>query len=141
MKAKIVVDTCVLIAALRSKRGASYKLFKLIGQGAFDISLSVPLVFEYESAAKKIARSVRLKYTEIDDILNYLCSVAEHHRIHFLWRPFLRDPNDDMVLELAVECGANFIVTYNLKDFEGIANFGVVAVTPQEFLHRIGELR
>ena len=141
MKAKIVVDTCVLIAALRSKRGASYKLFKLIGQGTFDISLSVPLVFEYESAAKKIARSVGLKYTEIDDILNYLCSVAEHHRIHFLWRPFLRDPNDDMVLELAVECGASFIVTYNLKDFKGIANFGVVAVTPQEFLHRIGELR
>jgi putative PIN family toxin of toxin-antitoxin system len=139
MKPKIVLDTCVFVAALRSKKGASHRLLKLIGQGSFDISLSVPLVFEYESAGKRIARSVGLKHSDIDDIIDYLCSVAEHHRIHFLWRPFLRDPSDDMVLELAVESGASYIVTFNLKDFEGIKDFGVSAVAPQVFLHMIGE--
>jgi putative PIN family toxin of toxin-antitoxin system len=140
MKTKIVIDTCVLVAALRSKRGASHKLFTIIGKGNFDISMSVPLIFEYESAARKMARSVGLRYSDIDDILDYICSVAEHHRIHFLWRPFLRDPADDMVLELAVESRASYIVTYNLKDFEGISIFGISAVTPREFLHKIGEL-
>jgi predicted nucleic acid-binding protein len=111
----------------------------LIGQGIVNLSLSVPLVFEYESAGKKAARTVGLKHSDINDIIDYLCSVAEHHKIHFLWRPFLRDPSDDMVLELAVESGASYIVTFNLKDFEGISGFGVSAVTPQEFISMIGE--
>jgi putative PIN family toxin of toxin-antitoxin system len=139
MKPKIVLDTCVFVAGLLSKKGASHRLLRLIGQGGFNVGLSVPLVFEYESAGKKIARSAGLKHSDIDDVIDYLCSVAEHHKIHFLWRPFLRDPSDDMVLELAVEGGAGYIVTFNLKDFAGIEDFGVSAVTPQEFLRMIGE--
>lgn len=82
-----------------------------------------------------------LRYSDIDDILDYMCAVGEHREIFYLWRPFLRDPSDDMVLELAVESECDFIVTYNTRDFEGIGQFGVMAITPQQLLLRIGEKR
>ena len=65
-------------------------------------------------------------------------SIAE---IFFLWRPFLKDPKDDMVLELAVEAEVEYIVTHNLKDFNGVEHFGIKAITPKEFLQIIGEIR
>jgi len=100
----------------------------------------VPLVLEYESATKRISRSIALRHSDIDDVLDYLCSVAEHRKIHFLWRPFLRDTSDDMVLELAVESESDYIVTHNIGDFAGIKRFGLQAITPREFLREIGEL-
>ena len=63
-----------------------------------------------------------------------------HRRIFFLWRPFLKDPKDDMVLELAVEAEVEYIVTHNLKDFHGAEHFGIKAITPKEFLRKIGEI-
>jgi putative PIN family toxin of toxin-antitoxin system len=138
---RIVLDTCVLVSALRSNRGASFQLLKLVGRGHFELSVSVPLVLEYESATKRISRSVGLKHSDLDDIIDYLCKVAEHRQIHFLWRPFLRDPIDDMVLELAVESESDYIVTHNMRDFAGITRFGVEAITPGGFLREIGELQ
>ncbi|MCI0332101.1 MAG: PIN domain-containing protein [Planctomycetes bacterium] len=79
-----------------------------------------------------------LTYQDIDWTLDYLCSVAGLHDVFYLWRPFLPDPEDDMLLELAVEAGCNRIVTYNLKDFDGIDQFGLRAVRPNEFLTEIG---
>lgn len=73
-------------------------------------------------------------------ILDYLCAVGHPRRIHFLWRPFLRDPGDDMVLELAVAAGCGFIVTFNTRDFAGSEQFGALAVTPRQFLAVIGAL-
>jgi putative PIN family toxin of toxin-antitoxin system len=137
---RIVVDTNVLVAALKSRRGASFRLVTLIGRGRFEICVSVPLVLEYESAAKRVSRSVGLRHSDVDDILNYLCSVAERRRIHFLWRPFLQDPNDDMLLELAVESESDYIVTFNVRDFAGIKQFGVAPIRPGDFLKKIGEL-
>jgi predicted nucleic acid-binding protein len=69
-----------------------------------------------------------------------LCSVANRRKVYYLWRPFLRDPKDDMVLELAVSAGCEIIVTYNKDDFEGVGQFGVRVMTAQEFLQKIGEL-
>ncbi|MEP6836253.1 MAG: PIN domain-containing protein [Gemmatimonas sp.] len=68
----------------------------------------------------------------------FLCSVAHHRQIYFLWRPFLRDPNDDMVLEVAVEAQCTYIVTFNLRDFVGIEQFGLQAITPGQFLALLG---
>jgi predicted nucleic acid-binding protein len=121
--------------------GASFRVLDLIGKGRFTICIAVPLILEYESAAKRLSRSTGLRHSDIDDILDYICSVAERREIFYLWRPFLRDPSDDMVLELAVESDANLIVTHNLRDFAGIEQFGLSAVTPQDFLLRIGVLR
>lgn len=138
---QIVLDTNVLITALRSSLGASYKLLTLIGQtNKFEINLSVPLVLEYEEVAKRLSKDIGLSHEDIDDILDYLCAVANKHDIFFLWRPFLRDPKDDMVLELAVEANCDFIVTYNEKDFSGVETFGLTVISPKTFLQQIGAL-
>lgn len=66
--------------------------------------------------------------------------MATSHPIFFLWRPFLRDPKDDMILELAVKAGCEFIITYNVRDFAGVEQFGIQVVEPGAFLQRIGAL-
>jgi putative PIN family toxin of toxin-antitoxin system len=137
---QIVIDTNVFIAALRSRRGASHKLLLLIRSGKFEINISVPLVLEYEDAAKRFIQNIPLTKQDIDNILDYLCTVANRKKIYYLWRPFLKDPKDDMVLELAVAASCDFIVTYNKRDFQGVERFGIKVVTPGEFLEKIGEL-
>lgn len=134
---RIVLDTCVFVSALRSRRGASYELLKRVGTGAFEIALSVPLVIEYEDAGKRRSEETGLTEADIDDVLDYLCSVAHLQEIHFLWRPALKDPRDDHVLELAVEAAAETIVTHNLKDFAAASHFGVTVMSPGEFLESI----
>jgi len=137
---QIVIDTNVFVASLRSQYGASYKLFMLLGSGKFEANLSVPLAIEYEEAAKALIGKTALKTRDIDDILDYVCSVANRRKIFYLWRPFLKDPEDDMVLELAVSAGCDVIVTYNKIDFQGVEQFGIRALTAKEFLKEIGEL-
>lgn len=136
----VVLDTNVLVSTLRSRKGASFKVVSQIGRDSFQLSISVPLVLEYESAAKRVSKLVGLTYSDIDDIVDYICKVAEHSDIYYLWRPFLKDPKDDMVLEVAVESESEFIVTHNVRDFAGIAQFGLQAITPKQLLERIGEL-
>jgi putative PIN family toxin of toxin-antitoxin system len=138
---QIVIDTNVFIAALRSRRGASHKLLRLIDSGKFQVNISMPLALEYEDAAKRMIGELSLNAHDIDDIINYICRIANRRNIFYLWRPFLKDPKDDMVLELAVAGQCNSIVTFNIKDFEGIDQFGVRAMTPTQFLDKIGELK
>jgi putative PIN family toxin of toxin-antitoxin system len=138
---EIVIDTNVFYAGLRSQLGAAHQLLREIGRNrAFRIHLSVPLVLEYEEVARRHARSLGLTHNDIDDILDYFCSVAGLHEVFYLWRPFLLDPDDDMILELAVEARCNRIITFNLKGFAGIEQFDVKPVRPSEFLKEIGVL-
>jgi putative PIN family toxin of toxin-antitoxin system len=140
MGPRIVIDTNVLVSALRSRRGASHSLLMLVGGKGFEVALSVPLVLEYEDAAKRMSEAAGLTHEEVDDIIDYLCSVAHHQEIHFLWRPVLRDAHDDHVLEVAVEARCGIIVTHNVRDFAGSERFGIEAVSPGEFLRKIGGL-
>lgn len=135
-----MIDTNVFIAALRSQYGASYRLLMLLESRRFDIALSVPLAAEYEQAAKQLLGKGALTARDIDDILDYVCSVAERKEIYYLWRPFLKDSKDDMVLELAVAAGCEIIVSYNKGDFAGVEQFGIRVLTAHEFLREIGEL-
>ena len=137
----IVIDTNVIYAALRSKRGASSKLLSLVGAEKFEIHLSVPLILEYEDVTLRQEIPSEVTQDVIKDILDSLCALGHHHDIHFLWRPYLHDPADEFVLELAVAAQAEFIVTYNKKDFQGSHEFGIEVVTPKEFLERIGEIK
>ncbi len=140
MPPRIVMDTNVLVSALRSDGGASFRLLSLIDSKLFTLAVSVPLVLEYEAAAKADRKANGLSGADIDDLIDYICRRAEHYKVYYLWRPFLRDPKDDMVLELAVTSNAARIVTYNRRDFRGTDQFGITADTPREFLHQIGEL-
>ena len=73
--------------------------------------------------------------------IDTLCSMAHHHKIYFIWRPFLTDPNDELVLELAVSAQCEYIVTHNIGDFKGCDKFGIQAITPKEFLQIIREVK
>lgn len=138
---QVVLDTNVIISALRSQRGASYKLLMLVGRADFEINLSVAVLLEYEDAAKRLLGQISLTENDIDNILDYLCGMAHQQEIFFLWRPFLKDPKDDMILELAVAAQCETIISYNKKDFVGVEQFGLQVMTPKEFLEKIGELK
>ena len=137
---QVVLDTNVLVAALRSRRGASHRLLRLIGDPRWQINLSVPLLLEYEDVLKRADVGHPLTPEEVDDVLNFLCASASLREIFYLWRPVLPDAKDDFVLELAVESGCEYIVTFNTKDFVGVEKFGVSAIRPQEFLRKLGEV-
>lgn len=134
----VVLDTNVLVAALRSKNGASFQLLRMVGTRApFQPCLSVPLVLEYEAALRK---SLGAEDERIDPVLDYLCQVSDLREIFFLWRPFLRDPGDEMVLEVAVSAQASVIVTHNVRDFDGVeTRFGIRVLTPGDFLMEVRE--
>ncbi len=138
---QVVMDTNVLISALRSKLGPSFALLSLIGTDKFDINLSVPLVLEYEQVAKRSRWKNKPSWTHVSHILDYICCVGRKQKIYFLWRPRERDPKDDMVLEVAVAGGCDYIVTYNKRDFAEAKSFGLKLLTPKEFLKKIGELK
>ena len=138
-KLKIVIDTNVIVSALKSRNGFSFKLLSMIDDERFRIVISVPLIFEYEDVLRRNKSQIKLSFSEINDILNYICLIGEQKQIFFLWRPFLKDPKDDMILELAVESECDYIVTFNKKDFKNIEKFNLRTVTPKEFLKIIGE--
>ncbi|ESA35556.1 protein domain protein [Leptolyngbya sp. Heron Island J] len=137
---EIVIDTNVIIAGLRSRNGSAFRLLEIVGSGQFNIHLSVPLVLEYEEVLLRQLPNLTIKASDIQNFIDFHCAVASHHQIFFLWRPYLRDPKDDMELELAVKAECDSVVTYNTRDFAGIEQFGISAITPAEFLDSIGAL-
>lgn len=137
---KIIIDTNVFIAALRSKRGASYLLLSLLDSGKFIVNISVPLILEYEDVAKRQLNDLSLTEQDITAIVDYICHIAVHQPIFYLWRPVLRDAKDDMVLEVAVAATCEYIVTFNVRDFVGSEQFGIQIVPPKVFLQQIGVL-
>lgn len=118
-----------------SKNGASNAILGYVGTEAMRYALSVPLVLEYESVAKRHVGG-KISYTarEIDELLDFICAYGEFQNIYYLWRPILNDPKDDMVLELAVNAGCEAIVTHNAKDFTPSSRFGIVILSPQDYL-------
>jgi putative PIN family toxin of toxin-antitoxin system len=141
MPIQIVIDTNVILAGLRSPRGASYQVLSLLGRGYFDAHISVPLVLEYESVALRHLGDLPISSGDGNDFLNYVCRVSVAHEIYYIWRPFLSDPDDDMILEVAVVSSAAAIVTFNKHDFHGCERFGLRLLTPAELLQEIGVLK
>jgi putative PIN family toxin of toxin-antitoxin system len=129
----IVIDTNVMVAGLRSRRGSAFRLLTLVGTRQFAIHLSVPLVLEYEEVLLRELPHLQVPRTVVEDGLDFHCTVAVRHQIFFLWRPYLPDPSDDMLLELAVAAQCHFIVTYNIRDFVSIERFALQAVEPGAF--------
>ncbi len=132
----IVLDTSVLVAAVRSRQGASQQLLRRLPSPRFTLALSVALYTEWQAVLTRPEHlPPGMDAERMQGFLRYLASIAHLQDVHYLWRPFLRDPDDDMVLECAVASGSRYIVTHNLKDFRGADTLGVRAVTPADFLH------
>lgn len=130
---RVVIDTNVVVAALLSRDGASFHLLAMLGTGTtIRPCISVPLLLEYESA---LTRKLGVDDARIGPVLDYLCEASERKEIYFLWRPFLRDPGDEMVLEVAVGAGVSTIITHNERDFTGVQEqFGIRIATPGQIL-------
>ena len=135
---KVVFDTNVLVAAARSTQGASFALVSSIPSPEFQTCLSVGLYAEWQEV---LTRPENLPPgrtpAEVLAYLRYLAGQSHLQEIHFLWRPFLSDADDDMVLELAFAANCRYLVTHNVKDFHGAEQLGVTAITPRDFLNLI----
>ena len=132
-----VIDTCVLLSALRSNLGASFAILRAVRRGDIRMALSVALAIEYESVALRPGLVPALTAAEIRIVLDVLCGLAHPQKIFYTWRPFLPDPGDDLVLELAAAAGCTFIVTHHLPDFKGSDSLGVRTITPAQALNLI----
>lgn len=141
---RLVLDTSVIVAATRSDAGASRQLLIAALESRFELLLSVPLVLEYEAVLKRpeqIAVS-RATVQDIDRLLDALIAVSMPVHRAFHWRPLLRDADDEMVLEAAMNGNADLLVTFNKRDFQPIAsNLRIALATPREALKLIKEER
>ncbi len=137
---QIVVDTSVLVAGLRSDQGAAFRLLTLLNDRRWQLNVSVPLVLEYEAVLKRSQHGDFLTGTEVDRWVDDICEISNLRTVFYQWRPIARDADDDFVVDLAVECQADFIVTYNLRDLQPAMQFGIEVVTPKTFLQIAGEL-
>ena len=131
---RVIIDTNVLVSALRSQRGASFLLLQKLGTLLFQPIISPPLCLEYEDVLRRPGLIAGVTEQDIGDFLDYILSECLECRIHFLWRPHLPDPKDDLILELALAGNAPFIITHNIRDFRGVESLGIRAVTPDQFL-------
>lgn len=129
-----VIDTNVIVAGLRSRQGYSFELIQRMYAGEFQPIVSVPLVFEYESLLTKIFVPQVYSGEDIEGVVDSLCSIAKKQDIYYLWRPMLKDPYDDHILELALAAGCKNIVTYNLKDFINVEDLGIRVIKPYDFI-------
>ncbi len=130
----IVFDTNVIISALKSAKGASFRLLPLIRAGVLRPAVTAPLIFEYDDVASRPGILSHLSSAEISSFLDWFVSVSSQHKVHFLWRPLLRDPKDDLVLEAAVAASADYVVTFNTSDFDRASSLGVRVITPLQLL-------
>lgn len=137
---RLVLDTCVLVAAMRSPKGASRAVLNAALDGLFEFVLSTAMVLEYESVLtrnEQIAAS-GVSTKDVGTLLDTLCELCIEAVSDWQWRPQLRDADDELVLEAAVNGHADAIVTFNRSDFlPGSQQFGIEVLTPGEALARM----
>ena len=133
----IALDTNVFISALRSRRGASFAILRQIGESWVPL-ISVPLILEYEAVGKRETARLQIAESTVEAIIRAFCFAGRETDVYFRLRPFLPDPGDEFLLELAVAGRADAIVTHNVRHFAGAERFGVRVMTPREFLRTIG---
>jgi putative PIN family toxin of toxin-antitoxin system len=133
------VDTDVIVAAMRSPGGASAAILREVRQGKVTLLVNVSLAMEYEAVCSESEHCVAAGLSErkVEIFLDAVLAMAEPVKTHFLWRPQLRDPGDEMVLETAVNGQADALVTFNVRDFGTVpARFGIEVMVPREAMER-----
>ena len=140
---RVVFDTCVWVAAIRSRRGASFALLTEISHKRFQFGISVPLFLEHKAKLLETSAKLqtRLNQKQIAAILSALAFYGTEVSIYYRLRPNLKDENDNMVFECAANFGASTIITHNIKDFLNpeLAAYDIQILTPGDFIKRIGD--
>ncbi len=139
---RVVLDTSIVVAGLRSRLGASNRVLEFVARGRLTPVVTTALFLEYEDVLSRPEQRLATGMSENDvaEFMAAFASAAEPVDVHFLWRPQLGDPSDEFVLEAAVNGGAQAIITHNVRDFLGAASdFGIEVLTPAGLLKRIEE--
>jgi putative PIN family toxin of toxin-antitoxin system len=137
---RVVLDTSVVVAALRTRSGVGNAVLRLVAQRRVTILATPPLFLEYEEVLKRPEHRLAHGLTPeaVDEFLAELAALIEPVELHFQWRPQGRDPNDEMVLEAAINGRADVLVTYNLADFVGVAErFRISVMHPADLLKKV----
>jgi len=137
MPTRAIIDTNVFLSALWSRQGAAYEIFADLRREGWQIVLSNHLVFEYEEVAKRNAARMGLTLEDVDDVLDTICAAAEQRQLEPAWVPRLSDPDDEPLLQLAVEAKVPLIVTRNIHHLKPAENFGIELLSPAEFLAQL----
>lgn len=135
---RFVIDTNVVLSALYSSRGASHLLLRWLFEQPQQMNIvSTPLVIEFEDVLTRpehLRRYPQLSKQDLCLFIDDICAVSWHQKIHYLWRPYLLNAKDDMVLETAFNGRANYIITHNIRDFRGVAeSFAIQPISPGDF--------
>jgi putative PIN family toxin of toxin-antitoxin system len=136
----VVADTDVIVAAMGSPGGASAAILRAARQSKITLLVSVPLAVEYEATCSEAEHRLAagLSEREVEIFLDAVMAMAEPVKTHFLWRPQLRDPGDEMVLETAVNRRADGLVTFNVRGFGTVpSRFGIELMIPRKVLGRM----
>ena len=134
------MDTDALVAAMRSPSGASAAILRAVRRDKATLLLTVSLALEYETVCHRAEHRIAagLSERQVEIFVDAVVAMSQPVETHFLWRPQLRDPKDEMVLEAAVNGRADILVTFNLRDFGlGPARFGIEALLPRDVIGRI----
>ncbi len=137
---RIVLDTSVVVAALRTRLGAGNAVLRLVAQRRVVALATPPLFLEYEDVLKRPEHQLvhGLTPEAVDQFLAELAALVEPVEVHFQWRPQSRDPNDEMVLEAAINGEADALVTYNIQDFaEAGERFRISVLRPGDLLKKV----
>jgi putative PIN family toxin of toxin-antitoxin system len=137
---RIVLDTSVVVAGLRTRLGAGNAVLRLVAERRLVLLATPPLFLEYEDVLKRPEHRLAhgLSPEAIDGFLAELAALVEPVEVHFQWRPQSRDPNDEMVLEAAINGQADALVTYNVADFAAAAErFRIAVLRPAELLKKV----
>lgn len=137
---RVVLDTSVIVSGLRSRLGASNRLLEFVAEERLVPLVTTALFLEYEEVLKRPEQRLATGMDEnaIAGFMAAFASAAEPVEVHFLWRPQLADPDDEIVLEAAVNGRSKAIVTHNVRHFQPAAGeFDIEVVTPGAFLKRI----
>lgn len=134
-----MIDTNVVIAAFRSASGASNKLLRQAALGRVTLLCSTALFLEYEAVLGRleVREATGHSLDDVASIMDGIAAIAEPVNVHFRMRPTLRDPNDEMVLEVASNGAADYIVTHNQKDFGPAPELGISVASPRDILMRL----
>lgn len=136
-KPRAVLDTNVLVAAFRSRIGASFEIYRRLRLDEWIAVLSNHLTYEYEEVLKREAAALSLSSADIDVLLNAICARGEEWSLTHNWEPILHDPDDEPLVQLARESGALVIITHNARHLQPAAALGIQVLKPMEFLRML----
>lgn len=138
---RVILDTNVILAAMRSQTGASHRLLLLIGHPRWQSVVTPAVMYEYEAVARRPGNVPGLSSQEITNVLDLLYHQSHRQMVWFSWRPLSSDPGDEAILEAAIAGGCDFVVSFNERHLRAAREFGIEVLKPAELLKLIGEIK